>query len=375
MVWLTLSIAIPLQLAATFAGLAYCTPRPQVATYWVTTTEHAPVIIPFTTPILSTVAASPPPRERGPRASCPPPRTEAPRLTPPELPEDVTHVRPSVTNAGWIAAWNDEHVYVSTNAGSSFTRVLDGPGGVRDVDFDCHGRAIAVRGELVGVRASSREHWRALPGLGLADRRYPDSDYVHVPDVFILGGGPDVVIAGHAAATDANGARVAISEDLGDSWRYHDLHDYVEGPMIGRQREDGRIDVGAIVVDCMSEDLLWVRISDGKVDPVMRWIQGMSASLRDDIALSRNQWQRRGSDDWKPILGLEEAEDPVALEDSSIILDGATAYRVKRGRAHALPWTIEGNEHAADPAGRIWSVVCGQPWIARRAASGRSCPE
>src|SRR5688500_7732288 len=53
------------------------------------------------------------------RTACPPPRTEALVVKPAEIPdyEDIAHVRPSVTNAGWIAAWNERHVYISMNAG------------------------------------------------------------------------------------------------------------------------------------------------------------------------------------------------------------------------------------------------------------------
>src|SRR5690349_9793058 len=46
------------------------------------------------------------------RPTCPPPRTDAPHVSP-DLPEPITGVRPATSNAGWIAAWNAEHVFVS----------------------------------------------------------------------------------------------------------------------------------------------------------------------------------------------------------------------------------------------------------------------
>ncbi len=381
---LAVALAIPTQLAGTVALLAYCTPRPRTATYVFTTQAvHSSIVIPFATPILSTVGV---PQAPGPapgltaggrRASCPPPRTEAPRIIPPELDEPIENVQPAVSNAGWIAAWNTEHVFVSTDAGASFSRVLDGPGAVRDVDFDCHGNVIVLRGALVGMRSGPREHWRSIPGVQLADKKYGVSDESEPPHVSIIGGGPDLAVAGHEIDHDSDKARLAVSEDLGESWRYYDLHSSVEGPMIGRQREDGRIDLGVIVVDCRSEDLLWVRVENGVAEHLMQWIPGMNASLSGDLALTGTQWRRRRSDeeDWTPITGLPADSRASVLENSTILVEDTVAYKVSHGRARKLPWRIEGSGIAADPAGRIWSVVCGQPWIAQRTPSGRTCDD
>ena len=59
--------------------------------------------------------------------ACPPPRRDAPRLTPPALDEEIAQVMVAPSNAGWVAAWNADHVFVSTDAGAHFDRVLDGP--------------------------------------------------------------------------------------------------------------------------------------------------------------------------------------------------------------------------------------------------------
>ena len=55
---------------------------------------------------------------------------------------------------------------VSLDGGLTFTQVLDGPGAVRDVTFDCFGHAVALRANKVGIRDGTRETWRAVPTCG-----------------------------------------------------------------------------------------------------------------------------------------------------------------------------------------------------------------
>jgi hypothetical protein len=68
-----------------------------------------------------------------------------------ELPEALSHVVASPRDVRLLAAWNDDHVFVSFDEGRSFRRVLDGSQAVKSAVFDCHGRLLAIRGHRLGV--------------------------------------------------------------------------------------------------------------------------------------------------------------------------------------------------------------------------------
>jgi hypothetical protein len=153
------------------------------------------------------------------KVECPPPRRDVPTGALTQPPEAIEQVRPSSTNSGWIAAWNEAHVYVSRNGGASWKRVDEGDdeergeGTVRDVDFDCFGRPLVVRGSVPGIDDDS--------------------------DLVVLGGGPDMVVTGKGG--DSNMGRIAVSRDGGATWHLRNLIESWETPVYGRQYEDGSI--------------------------------------------------------------------------------------------------------------------------------------
>jgi hypothetical protein len=87
-------------------------------------------------------AAALDPDELGP---CPPPHRRATDVAIGALPEKVTATSASWFDTRLLAAWTDEHVYVSTDEGRSFQRALDRPGKVASAAFDCHGRLHVAR--------------------------------------------------------------------------------------------------------------------------------------------------------------------------------------------------------------------------------------
>src|SRR5689334_15769038 len=133
------AVAVAIALPAQIATMMYVLePRTTVR---VVETHTADVItIPLPLPVENVVHV---PTDR---MACPPARTDARVHAPAALPEPITQVRPSPSNAGWIAAWNDEHIYISMDAGASWQRRLDAASPVQDVGFDCFGRVIAMRG-------------------------------------------------------------------------------------------------------------------------------------------------------------------------------------------------------------------------------------
>lgn len=336
------------------------------ATTDVVTVPLPPQLVPV--PIAAPVA--------DPRA-CPTPRTDAPRITPPALPEDVHGLSVSPTNAGWIAAWNDDHIYISSDAGRTFRRVLDGTGLVREVAFDCFGRAIAIRGERLGVIDGGRERWPAIPGIDLADQIGDGASWP--AKVALIGGGRDIIVVGTAISSIGDApARVAMTRDGGATWTYRDLAAYASSSedISGYQRADGTIVVGVQVPDCRSDDLVWVEIKPDKTTTEhWVWMPGGQFELYGDRVYTSSAWRDLRAPDtaeWtqlpdEPSLGMPiRAPYPVLVSD-----DRAT--RLANTTAKPYPWVIEGVQHAMDPAGRLWSIVCGQPWIASAQASGREC--
>ncbi len=305
----------------------------------------------------------PPPSQIADRPSCPPPRTDAPRLRP-RIDEAITAVHPAPSNAGWIAAWNHEHVFVSYDAGATFTRALDGAGDVTDASFDCWGHLIVLRGNQVGVRDGGRERWHTVPGLRGA----------HEDPGGVLGGGPDVVVVG---ITPDEGwlPRLASSADAGATWGYHDLEgDFEPGMLIrGRQHADGAIDVGLASADCMSDDLVWTTIRDGKVDTVVDgMIEGSTFGIYGQLAVTETGWRLRDDDEWHDLpLAVPNTRVQIVPGDRPVIIAGEKPYRLAAGKLRATRLVVEGEPQAVDPAGRVWSIACGQPLIARRKPTGQ----
>ncbi len=117
---------------------------------------------------------------------------------------------------GWLAAWSTTAIYLSTDDGRSFAEVLPGPGVVRDVAIDCHGRVFAMRDEgLFGVRHGSRESWQVLRQFERDDAEYYDD---RGPRLAADGG--LVALAG-ARVGDINDGLLLTSVDGAATWKEH----------------------------------------------------------------------------------------------------------------------------------------------------------
>lgn len=310
--------------------------------------QPPPLVVAAPPPVATPVLLPPARFAVAPRA-CPPPRRDAPRITPPELDEAVARVTVAPSNAGWVAAWNHEHVFVSTDAGRHFTRVLDGAGVVSDVGFDCFGTVVAIREQTVGLRVGDAEQWTTIPGVDLMDMdEEPEGHAV------VVSGGPEVIVIGRG---DGWSPRIARSADLGGRWRYHDLTTDWETPVIhGRQREDGTIAISLPATDCAGEgeDIVTIR-------------RGVIAT-----GMGPGWWPGDGD-------RVELDDGPAGLPvDATWAGDGLARvgdalYRVRDGRATRLPLFAESDAYVADPAGRLWAVMCGRLAIAGRKPSVVRC--
>jgi len=288
--------------------------------------------------------------------SCPPARTDAPFVAP-KFDEDIDHVQAAPTNAGWIAAWNEHHVFVSRDAGATFQRVLDGDGKVFSTSFDCWGHVLVARGNQLGVRDGNDEQWKPLPSVRSDD----DSPRA------VIGGGPDVVLVGRAPG-DEGGVRAAISGDGGATWRYHDLHGGTDGERIrGRQHEDGAIDIAYSLGDCMSDDVYSARIANGVVSEDEYTIaEGSEFTLVDGTIFTDGGW-RAPKGEWQSYPSSHWA---APIPNSAVIVNDDKTYRFAHGKLREIPVIVEGTPQAVDPAGRIWSVACGQVLVAKKTPTG-----
>ena len=303
-------------------------------------------------------------------ATCPPPRTDAKLRRPAKLPEAIDHVRPSVTNAGWIAAWNAKHIYISTDGGASWQRRLDAASPVQDVAFDCFGRPIAMRANFVGIRDGEAEHWRPVPSLRQIDPEVP------MP-ARLLGGGPDIVVVAHAEQRDDRWwvAQLGVSHDLGATWRTRRLVDDWEGGHVhGRQHEDGTVLAMLSLPDCMSDFPFAFRWKDGVYERLETSLDADLAFFGDRMVSYRGS-HKIGSDYVRELPDLG-APFPTLIEGPyPIFITDAGAFRVDRKRVTRLPVELDGDETdlVADPAGRLWSVRCGKPHVSTKTAPA-ACP-
>lgn len=356
--------AVALALPAQLGWLLFAThPRERVRVERAPTAALLPIPVPLPVERVVAVPAA--------RATCPPPRRDAPFAAPAPLPEPIERVRPSVTNAGWIAAWNADHVFISLDAGRSWQRRLDGPGTVQDVTFDCFGRALALRDDRIGIREGDAERWAHVPGISPVDELYGR-------DGVLLGGGPDVVVIGHPKRSpdDTWRARLAVSHDLGATWRTRDLVEYWEGGEVrGRQHEDGTILAMIPQADCMG-DTPWVfRWRDGALEELWSALDANLAFFGDRM-MSSTEWQRIGADATHALPALDGVER-ILEGPYPIVIAGGKLHRIAGTRAIELPWQLgpDADGVSADPAGRIWSVVCGRPHVATRTPPAPCSPD
>jgi hypothetical protein len=314
--WATLviALAIPAHLAALYALLA----RPDRVTYTihVDTLDTTQVVNLPAPPIVVTV---PVPVPNAPPRTCPAPNKTAKSGVVPDLPA-VTGLYASPTNADWIVGWNEASIYSSSDGGRSFTEVLQGSGRVHSVALDCFGHVIAARGTQIGVRDGIAETWNDVPGIELTERVYEGGYPSDPPDVWIVGGGADVVVVGFQSPYADWKPRAAISHDLGRSWSYRDITaEGFEGTHLSsRIRPTGEIDLELEIVDCGGEWMETFTIANG--------------------AVTRN-------------------EEPVQTDEISD--EDWRAKTIKRE-----PW--RDSDVSIDAAGRRWAIECGQLAILKK---------
>lgn len=123
-----------------------------------------------------------------------------------------------------VATWSEDAIYVSFDDGRRFERVLDGPGRVADVAFDCHDRVYAWRTGLgLGVRDVAGESWRPLDPF---DGKTLDEAHRDWGKRVVLAVRGDTVALGGPAKDRGDHGLVAITRDRGVSWRFNDLGYY-----------------------------------------------------------------------------------------------------------------------------------------------------
>lgn len=220
-----IAVAVPAHLAALYALLA----RPDRVAYSVRieTMETRSVVQLPAPPIVVSVPA---PVVTEPPEACPAPNRKARSVEVQMLPA-ASGMYASPTNADWLVAWSDSTIYHSTDGGASFRKVLEGEGRVHSAAIDCFGHVIAARGTAIGVHDGRSEIWHDVPGIELDERTF-DGAYSpntpspppEPPDVWIVGGGPDVVVVGFARPYSEWKSRAAISHDLGRSWKIGRAH-------------------------------------------------------------------------------------------------------------------------------------------------------
>ena len=309
-------------------------PQPLAFHFSTTITPPPPVVLPPPAP----AAAS--------RPSCPPPRRDAPRVVP-DLPEDITDVAPAPTNAGWIAAWNEDHVFVSHDAGATFTRALDGPGHVLGASFDCFGRLVVLRGNQVGVA----DTWHEVRGL---DRESEAGG--------VIGGGPDVVVVGRSGEYGGP-ARVAISSDGGATWGYRDAGGPLDNDakVRGRQRDDGSIEIAYSIANCMDDVLETIAIRSGEVSSDRDELaEGAPFAIDATSIVAEDRWRPRAGGDWRELDVPGDGGIRVTGGAFTVIARDDATYRFDRGKLRRLPVVVAGTLQAVDLAGRIWSIADGR---------------
>jgi len=314
-------------------------------------------VVQLSFPTMTIQRAAPPPPVAAP-AGCPAPVTTIAKMTIQQPADEISTIVASVTNAGWIAAWNEQHIWVSHDGGATFERELDGPGDVGGVTFDCFGHAIAVRAGAIGIHAE-HEVWHLVPGL----RGDADS-----PHGTLIGGGPDIAIV-FDATSETQESELAISADHGASWSFRALATaYEDGRTTGREHADGSFELAIAYGDCMRDPLTWFEISGDVITEVEDSASSARVLIHDHVAYNGLALRaRRGgewaADDWKAIRGVPDDADITWVDGASPrLIANHTIYRIVDGRAKRvgkLPPDL--SPMAVDAAGRVWSVRLAKP--------------
>ncbi len=287
---MVIGVAIPAHLVVLYALLA----RPDRVTHTTrTATVETTSVISFPPPpIMAPAEVAPIPAPR----ACPAPNRKATNSVIPDLPY-VDGVYASPTNVDWLVAWNEASVYSSTDGGRSFHEVLAGKGRVLSATIDCFGTVIAARGTEIGIHGTGdtngAETWRTVPGIDFSEVVH-ESGWAQPPEIWLVGGGSDIVVVGFELATDVK-SRVAVSRDLGRTWSFHDIHanDFQGGHFAARQRADGVIELELEIVDCGGTWLETFTIENGSItrfeDPSSE-DEEVKAALRARI-VKRDPWR------------------------------------------------------------------------------------
>lgn len=154
----------------------------------------------------------------------------------------------SPTRPELVATWTDDAIYLSDDDGRRFERVLDGPGRVAGVAFDCHDRVYAWRlGLGLGVREAAGETWRPLDPFDTATLEEADPDWGKRVVLAVKG---DTVAVGGPIKGRGDQGLVAITRDHGVTWRFVDLgyYDRFGGLSV---EPDGTVFAVADWSDCM----------------------------------------------------------------------------------------------------------------------------
>ncbi len=167
-----------------------------------------------------------PPGAAGELGPCPPaepPRDPAvgqpwPDVLDGHLVEPLLGATASRSRAGWLAAWTGDTILLSTDDGRSFSAVLPGPGQVRGVAIDCHGRVFALRDDgLLGVRHGDRESWQVIDRFSQATF---SENLDRAPHLAADGG---VIALAGSIRDDINVGVLLLSTDGGLHWTARDL--------------------------------------------------------------------------------------------------------------------------------------------------------
>jgi hypothetical protein len=287
----------------------------------------------------------------------------------------VEQLHASRTDATLLAAWNDDHAFVSRDGGKTFAHVLDAPGPLVDVGFDSAGNVLAIRGAMVGILDADGERWRTIPGISPGTRRNAEAVPITVAPR-LIDGGPDIVVVA-AGPDEQSYSWLVASSDGGATWRYRNLEAAYEADRVhGAQSSDGTIRIALPVFDCDYEGLVWFTWTrDGHFDRDQ--IDGGNAgyNVYGDRAVRGVGWGSAGwvhatDSTWHDINGAPDGAIAIDAPEPMLLANRAI-YRIAHSSAEPLPFCVDGESPIVDAANRIWMIdKDGAPRLAKLG----SCP-
>jgi hypothetical protein len=271
--------------------------------------------------------------------------------------ETLVGATAAATRHGALATWTEDTIFHSSDDGQHFEPVLFGPGVVRAVAIDCHGRVFALRvlaprdpdvevaatvpvPMLLGVRHGTRDVWRSVDGFA-DDSRGPR----------LIADGGVVAVAG-AAHGGMDEGLLAVSADAGASWRFDPLD--VGGSWEGAAAMDadrrGVVRVHSRWGDCGREGSTLTRLDPATgtrtTTEIAVYPRGSSAFDGDGRIYGRG-WSCDGLCTWlgeaegRPVLGWPTPAAITAPDDDEepeldLVGDGATVYAFEHGELYGL---------------------------------------